>query len=115
MIRSRGGPQLVRATARNIKEAIEYVQGLRIGNWTNIYDSLELCLEMEGIESIFLLSDGGPSIGKFVAKPAIRDEVRERNMERRIRVHTIMIGGSKADRAFMKRLAEENHGKNVDR
>jgi hypothetical protein len=108
-------PQLVRATARNIKEAIEYVQGLRIGNWTNIYDSLELCLEMEGIESIFLLSDGGPSIGKFVAKPAIRDEVRERNMERRIRVHTIMIGGSKADRAFMKRLAEENHGKNVDR
>ncbi|PIE24935.1 MAG: hypothetical protein CSA62_01725 [Planctomycetota bacterium] len=106
--------KMQRASKQNIAKAVEFVQSLRAGGSTNIYDALELCLDLEDIESIFLLSDGGPSIGKFVVKPVIRSEVRIRNQLRRIRLHTIMIGGSNKDRSFMRRLAEENYGRNVN-
>jgi hypothetical protein len=103
-------PALVPASPKNVEQAVEWVERLAIRGATNIYDSLELALGFEGVESIFLLSDGGPSAGRFVAMDQIRTAIRVQNRDRRIRINTILIGGSAREQDFMRKLAGENDG-----
>jgi len=103
-------PALVPASAKNVQEAVAWVERLAIRGATNIYDSLELALGFEGVESIFLLSDGGPSAGRFVAMDQIREAIRVQNRERHVRINTILIGGSSREQDFMRKLAGENDG-----
>lgn len=64
------------------------------------------------LDTIFFLSDGRPSHGRFVDPVDILREVREANELRRVVIHTIAIGQFKKD--FMRRLATENGGVFVD-
>ncbi|MGA0060857.1 MAG: VWA domain-containing protein, partial [Planctomycetota bacterium] len=103
-------PALVPASPKNVDEAVAWVERLAIRGSTNIYDSLERALAFEGVESIFLLSDGGPSAGRFVAMDQIRAAVRVQNRDQRVRINTILIGGSAREQDFMRKLAGENDG-----
>lgn len=64
------------------------------------------------IDTIFFLSDGRPSHGKFVDPDDILREIRSANELRKVVIHTIAIGEFEKD--FMRRLAEENGGVFVD-
>ena len=77
---------------------------------TNLYDGLELALRMPDVDTIFLLSDGAPGSGKYVATPDILRAVRRENQTRRIAIHCVSIG---MDSELMKRLARENGGRYV--
>ena len=61
-------------------------------------------------KTIFLHSDGGPSAGRVVAMEQIRSAVKVQNRERRVRINTILIGGSAREQDFMRKLAGENDG-----
>jgi Mg-chelatase subunit ChlD len=102
--------ELVAATPDRVEAAAKWVDRLTLRGATNIYDSLELALSFTGVETVFLLSDGGPSAGKFTDMDEIRSAVRLQNRELSVRINTILIGGSAREQAFMKRLAAENHG-----
>lgn len=87
--------------------ALEFVNKLRARGGTNIYDPLEAALLDPEVDTIYLLSDGAPGSGKFVAVPDILREVRKLNAARQITIHTISIGrGSE----LMKKLAQQNGG-----
>jgi HEAT repeat protein len=60
------------------------------------------------LDTIYFLTDGRPSIGKFVDSEDILQAVREVNEVRKIVIHCISIGEFEA--AFLKRLASENGG-----
>ena len=79
---------------------------------TNIYDPLELALDADGVDTVFLLSDGAPGSGKYVATDDILRAVRRINQTRRIAIHAISIG---RDSDLMQRLAAENGGQYVRR
>ncbi len=90
---------------------------------TNSFGALSEALEFAGrgtndenyklpIDTIFFLSDGRPSHGKFVDTGDILREVRIANELRKVVIHTIAIGEFEKD--FMRRLAEENGGVFVD-
>ena len=64
------------------------------------------------VDTIFFLSDGRPSTGKFVDTEDILREVLEANELRKIVLHTIAIG--EFQKNFMKRLAEKSGGVFVD-
>ena len=64
------------------------------------------------LDTIFFLSDGRPSHGRFVDPVEILREVRAANELRRVVIHTMAIGQFKKD--FMRRLASENGGVFVD-
>ena len=64
------------------------------------------------LDTVFFLSDGRPSTGKFVDMNEILREVKERNQIYKIVLHTIAIGEFQKD--FMKRLAQDNGGVFVD-
>ncbi len=79
---------------------------------TNLYDGLELALQIKDVDTVFLLSDGAPGSGKYVATPDILRGVRRENQTRRIAIHCISIG---MDSELLRRLARENGGQYVRR
>jgi len=107
-------PDLQRATKTEIRAAIKYVNRLRVGGATNIYDSLEMAMDMSELESIFLLTDGAPSAGAYTRTGDILEVMRRNNSYLRIRINTISIGGGNSGESFMKRLATQNWGSSIN-
>lgn len=64
------------------------------------------------VDTIFFLSDGRPSTGKYVDTTDILREVNEANELRKVVIHTIAIG--EFQKSFMRSLAERNGGVFVD-
>ncbi|MCB9917501.1 MAG: HEAT repeat domain-containing protein [Planctomycetes bacterium] len=64
------------------------------------------------LDTIYFLTDGRPSIGKYVDTEDILKEVTKVNEVRGVVIHAISIGEFEA--SFMRRLAEQNGGVFVD-
>jgi HEAT repeat protein len=90
---------------------------------TNTYAALMDALDAGGqgvrdehyqvaVDTIFFLSDGRPSWGKFTDTDDILREVRSANELRKVVINTIAIG--EFQKQFMERLAVENGGVFVD-
>lgn len=92
------------------------------GGKTNTYAALMTALGVEvgkesrgyevALDTIFFLSDGRPSHGKFIEPDDVLREVRAANELRKVVIHTITLGEFEKD--FMERLAAENGGTFVD-
>ncbi len=109
------------ATDANKLQAQAYIESLKAGGGTNIYEAMEKAFEFAGpgatdetkpldVESIFLLSDGEPSAGPVTSTEA----VRKWNPLKRVKVHTIGLGDD-CDEAFMRGLAADNGGVYIDK
>ena len=105
-------PSLQRLTKGNRGALKKHLLSLRPTGGTNIFDALEKALEDKEVDTIFLLSDGSPGSGKFVATNYILREIRRLNQTRRVAIHCVSIG---RDAELMKRLAAENGGRYVRR
>lgn len=90
---------------------------------TNTFGALMAALDVAGqglkdkhyevsVDTIFFLSDGRPSHGKYVDVHDILREVRAANELRKVVIHTIAIG--EFQKHFMQTLAEANGGVFVD-
>ena len=92
------------------------------GGKTNTFAALMAALGVEegkelrdyetDLDTIFFLSDGRPSHGKFIEPGDVLREVRAVNELRKVVIHTITLGEFEKD--FMERLAQENGGTFVD-
>ncbi len=89
-------------------KAIQHVQNIKTGHGTNIYDTLSAALRDRRVNTIFLLSDGQPSRGKYTNTSRILEEIRKQNLARNVTINTIAIGDEKLE--FMKDLAKQNGG-----
>lgn len=78
------------------------------GPSTNLYDALCEALSDEEVDTVYLLSDGEPTVGKVLDTQKILDEVLKKNRLMQIRIHTVAIGGAVV--SFMKALAEGTGG-----
>jgi hypothetical protein len=107
--------ELVAADKKNIERAAQWIERLTIRGATNIYDSLEFALAIPRVETVFLLTDGGPSAGKLIDMDEIRRAIRLQNADRLVRINTIQIGGGPREKDFLGGLASENHGESRDR
>lgn len=90
---------------------------------TNTYEALMEALNAAGgglkdseyeveVDTIFFLSDGRPSTGKYVDTEDILREVFKANELRKVVIHTIAIG--EFQKSFMKQLADKSGGVFVD-
>jgi hypothetical protein len=92
------------------------------GGKTNTYAALMTALGVEegketkdyevDLDTVFFLSDGRPSHGRFIEPDDVLREVRAANELRKVVIHTITLGEFEKD--FMERLAAENGGTFVD-
>jgi Mg-chelatase subunit ChlD len=91
-----------------------------VGGATNLGDALLKAFEDKEVDTIFVLSDGMPNVGKLPSAEAILNEVARINAARRIVIHTINFTSSsdakevKDAAEFLKKLAEDNGGTYVN-
>lgn len=99
--------KMVKMTPKNREDAIKWSQRMRPRGATAIYDSLEFAFAQEGLDTIYLLTDGQPSGGKINNGRRIRELVRQWNAVKHITIHCVSIG---SDNALLRGLAEDTGG-----
>ncbi len=97
-------------TAANKAEATAYARSLHAGGGTNIYAALRAAFDDPLVDTIYLLTDGDPSVGKITNPAELAATVARWNRERRIIIHTISFG---KDSALLRRLAKDSGGRYV--
>jgi len=118
---------MVPADAIAKKRAVEWVGALRTHQATNVYDALEAAFLLGtprapqaarrsagSPDTIYLVSDGAPTVGKFTRGEVILEYVRRWNRNRGVKVDAIGVGEDQ-DVNFLRTLAEENGGVYVAR
>lgn len=108
---SRGSIKLVEAKASAVESACSFVSSLKTDQFTNIHDTIAAALEVPGVDTVYLLSDGVPTKGGSPAD--IERRVGALNYLLGARVLTYGFTSEKAgdfDEEFMKRLARDNWG-----
>jgi hypothetical protein len=116
-------PRAMLADDENVAAAIKWTEGQLPGGGTASYDALAYGLAQTDIDTVFFLSDGVPSLGRYDERETILGELRKLNRFKRITINTValIIGLSPIESArkyedpddmadFMRRVAEENQG-----
>jgi hypothetical protein len=118
-------PEMVTATVETRREAADFVRDAAVVGGTATYDALVAAFgladvgrgrkrEQDGsgdakVDTVILLSDGQPTLGRLTRPDQIREAVRELNRGRGITVHTVAFGAD-ADQVFLAGLAEDTGG-----
>lgn len=109
--------RLTKAKPSAVKSAKKWVQKLAVGGETNVYGALKAAFEDRDVDTIYLLSDGVPTVGEESIPELIQREVAKWNRDRRIIINCIGFfpgdakNQDKAEaRTFLLRLAEQNEG-----
>lgn len=100
-----------------------FLPRLRPDGPTNLYAALAKALDFggrglydryyqAGFDTLYVISDGAPTVGEVVDKDEIRRRVREANGLRKIAIHCVTFG-DKNDTDFLRPLAEENGGRHI--
>jgi hypothetical protein len=105
-------PLPVPVTAPTRAELEKSVEALEPEGGTYLFDALEAALTQPGVETIFLLSDGEPSGGRFVATADILREARRLNETPRATIHCIAVGRHST---LLEQLARAHGGRYVKR
>jgi len=112
----KGGLQ--KASRQVIGEAIQYVNQFHAYGGTNAYDALQAAFKTPGVQTIYFLTDGAPSVGPKTNPTAIVDEVKKWHQAAPgVKINSIafLMGTFSADnkplsRSFMKDLADVTSG-----
>ncbi len=110
------------ADDRTKKSAVAHVKALVANGGTNVYGALQLAYGTmkqttphyphdRNPDTIFLLSDGMPTVGDIIDPRQIHDIVTRLNKIRQLVINTIGVGLE--GEPFLKPLAEKNAGKYV--
>ncbi|MCZ6691330.1 MAG: HEAT repeat domain-containing protein [Planctomycetota bacterium] len=93
-------------------EARSFLDRQRAKGYTNLYGALVAGLDDLEVDTIYLLSDGGPSRGDVIFTERILHRVGRRNRIRRVVIHTIDTGSSRWHQAYLlKELAKGSGGR----
>ncbi|MEM1450865.1 MAG: HEAT repeat domain-containing protein [Planctomycetota bacterium] len=87
-----------------------FVSRLRADGGTNVYDALAAAFDDDRVDTIYLLTDGDPSVGEITDVPTLREEIVRWNSVRGVRIHCIAVG---KDSALLKGIAEDSRGEYV--
>ena len=91
----------------NRRELLKDIQEVKQRGGTNLYDGLEFAFDDPQIDTIYLLTDGQPSGGRFTDIGEIVEQVRLMNRTRQIVIHCISIGQASS---LLKDIAELTGG-----
>lgn len=106
-------PKLIEMDEPIRHEALTYVKALRPDGETNVYDTLRFAMQLEGVDTIYFLSDGAPTAGATTNPEEILAKVRKDNAVNKVKIHTIGFHLDPVAEKLMKDLAEQNFGRFV--
>jgi HEAT repeat protein len=109
-------PRLMKGSKGNRAACYKFVMERKASGPTMIYDALEKAFEDPNLDTVYLLTDGAPSGGKYNNRGEIMEKLADMNEYRVIQVHTVEIGtAGKRWKGFMKAIAESTGGDHVKR
>ncbi|MEO0652452.1 MAG: VWA domain-containing protein, partial [Planctomycetota bacterium] len=95
------------ANPSTVRKAKAFVDRQKAKGGTNLYAALRVAFEDQGLDSLVLLSDGEPSMGKLRDPEAILGAIERWNGGRGVRIDCIAIG---IQLEMLERLAESCFG-----
>jgi uncharacterized protein YegL len=104
--------ELVEAISSNKQAALQFVDKIGANDQTATYDALAAAFLVDA-EAIYLLTDGAPSMGRYVQFDDIVRAISDQNRSRRESIYTIGIGPGEAGSPFehfLEQLAQQNYG-----
>ena len=114
-------PKLQKGKGAKVKKGIKFVEALRAGGETNAYGALETAFRDKKVDTIYVLSDGSPTVGEETIPALILRQVQEWNRYRGVKIHCIGFFPGEARhqdkaeaRTFLIQLADENRGRYVE-
>jgi hypothetical protein len=81
---------------------------------SNLYDVLSVAFEDPDIDTVFFLSEGGPTEGQFLHTPRFMRHLLRKNVYSRVRVHCLQVALSPDGEKFLRRLSDETGGNFYD-
>ena len=91
----------------NREKVLKSAKKLALGTGTNIFDAIEKAFTDPMVDTIYLLTDGQPTQGRFLNTDDIIEEVQRMNRTRQVVLHCIGLG---IDSDLLKRLAQISGG-----
>jgi len=123
--REEGGRPALVALTDEVRDDLlgNFLPGLRPRGPTNLYGAMMKALGFGGrglhdkyysaaFDTLYVISDGAPTVGEVTDKDEIRRRVREQNQLRKIAIHCITFG-DRNDTDFLRPMAEENGGRHI--
>lgn len=107
--------ELVAMDDETLGSARDWVEDLKSGGETNVYEALIQALADPKVDTIYFLSDGAPTAGKVQNPKEILDRVTEANALRKVKIHTIGFKLDPVAKKLMQKLAEQNYGTFLDK
>lgn len=101
---------LAAANEKNRNDATAFAEKLAAGGGTNLYGALENAFADPDVDTIFVMSDGEPSMGTVIDPMQIREHVAAWNEHRKIVINTIAVGGQFQ---ILEWLAKDSGGTHV--
>lgn len=108
---------LQKANKQNIQEAAQYVNQFSANGGTNAFEALAAAYNTPGVQTIYFLTDGAPSVGPKTNPTDIVNEVKKWQQAHPVKINSIafLMGTFSGDnkplsRAFMKDLADITGG-----
>ena len=100
--------------SKELRGEIEtFVKSSSPNGMTNVFGAIESAFQDENVDTIYFLSDGAPTHGRYTETKDILRAVANLNRYRRVRINTIGFGLDGDARRLMVRLAGENYGRYV--
>jgi len=113
-------PELTRAlgglrpwSKARAKKATAWLERQEAKGWGAFSDALSLLLA-EDVDTIYFLSDGRPSRGRFDRGFRLIDELKRANRFRQVVIHTVLTGHARADLEFLEDLSASTGGRFSD-
>jgi HEAT repeat protein len=97
-------------TGETKKDALSYVNASTPDGMTNVYGALETALKDEKVDTIYLLSDGEPTVGEYIETEDLLEAVARLNQLQKVKINTIGFHLKAEERHLMQELAERNFG-----
>lgn len=86
-----------------------FLKSLEPEGLTNISAALRAAFQYPDVDTIFLLSDGAPTVG-IIDPDELVEEVDRLNRRRKVKIHVISFNPQPAERQLLSAIALKNHG-----
>jgi HEAT repeat protein len=96
-------------------ELTGFVKASKPDGLTNLYGALEEALKDEKLDTIYLLTDGAPTVGLFFEKGPLLTAVSRLNQIRKVKINTIGFGLNPDEKELLEALADQNYGVFLER
>lgn len=96
------------------RTGLDRLQKIRLSQGTRLYDALEEAAWMEGVDTLFVLTDGAPVKGQLNRWPQLYRAIALMNRYRPLAMHTVAFEARTANQQSLREMAGQTYGLTIE-